>query len=255
MKKPTVALTFLVLLTFSASVLMYSFITRNHIMQQLKSNGQPGFAVVELFTSEGCSSCPAAEKAVAALFSQKLEHIYILSFHVDYWNRLGWTDPFSQVMFSERQKSYATAFSLQSIYTPQIVVNGKSEFVGSNVSKLQMAVEKALSGEAPSDLKITTTKSGNAVTVSYTLSKPHAECLNVALVQPEAFSHVKGGENGGKTLHHVNVVSVFRTIEVTGNGYLTLEIPPTLSNLPLQVIAFSQSKENYNILGADAKNL
>jgi hypothetical protein len=178
-----------------------------------------------------------------------------LSFHVDYWNRLGWKDPFSQAAFSARQRKYAQAFSLESIYTPQVVVNGKLEFVGSDATKLNDAVENGLNNEVPSGLKISTSKTGNTVTVTYTFSKPHAALLNIALMQPNATTIVKRGENSGKTLHHVNIVRAFHTVDVKENGYLTIEIPAELSGIPLQVIAYTQSKESYAVSGADQKNL
>ena len=87
-------------------------------------------AVLELFTSEGCSSCPSADKLLPQL--AKLDsNIIPLSFHVDYWNRLGWEDPFSSSEYSERQRSYAKQLNLESVYTPQLVVNGEYELVGS----------------------------------------------------------------------------------------------------------------------------
>src|SRR5476651_2422634 len=102
-----------------------------------KANNQR-FAVVELFTSEGCSSCPPADEAIAKLQKESNgKPVYILAFHVDYWNRLGWKDVFSNADYSERQNEYAKYLRLESVYTPQVVVNGKKEFVGSEESTLQ----------------------------------------------------------------------------------------------------------------------
>lgn len=238
-----------------ASALLYSFSCKRAVSPQAKMEANKGFAVVELFTSEGCSSCPPADAAVATLLSKRAANVYVLSFHVDYWNRLGWNDPFSQAAFSARQRTYAKAFSLESIYTPQVVVNGQTQFVGSDAGKLNAAVENGLQMGAPSHLKISTRKTGNTVTVMYTFSKPQALLLNIALVQPEATTVVKRGENSGKTLHHVNIVRAFRTIEVTENGSLTIEISRDLSTIPLQVIAYTQSKESYTISGAGQETI
>src|SRR5882757_10188754 len=94
-----------------------------------------GFAVVELFTSEGCSSCPSADALVAAVQKEnKDQPVYILAFHVDYWDRLGWKDAFSDAAYSDRQRAYASWLRLSSIYTPQVVVNGRKEFVGSDAA-------------------------------------------------------------------------------------------------------------------------
>lgn len=144
---------------------------------------------------------------------------------------------------------------MESIYTPQVVVNGKTQFVGSDAGKLNAAVETGLQKGTPSHLKISTCKTGNTVTVTYTFLKPHALLLNIALVQPEATTVVKRGENSGKTLHHVNTVRAFRTIEVTENGYLTIEVPRELSTIPLQVIAYTQSNESYTISGAGQETI
>ncbi len=103
-----------------------------------------GFAVVELFTSEGCSSCPPADEAVADIAKQNKSNVFILGYHVDYWNYLGWKDMYSSSAYSNRQKQYASVFQLNSIYTPQIVVNGKTEFVGSDKNKLQQTITKEL---------------------------------------------------------------------------------------------------------------
>src|ERR1700739_857201 len=99
-----------------------------------------GFAVVELFTSEGCSSCPPADQLVARIQQEDQDQpVYILAFHVDYWDRQGWKDGFSDSRYTQRQRRYATWLNLESIYTPQIVVNGRKEFVGSQEGTLRSA--------------------------------------------------------------------------------------------------------------------
>src|SRR5438270_9575711 len=108
------------------------------------SANEKGFAVIELFTSEGCSSCPAAEKLVASVAAENLTSVFILAYHVDYWNRLGWKDGFSNAAYTARQTRYAEVFNLPSAYTPQIVVNGKTEFVGSNAIKLKSVMRDDL---------------------------------------------------------------------------------------------------------------
>src|ERR1700709_1958776 len=108
-------------------------------------NGNDGFAVVELFTSEGCSSCPAADDVVAKVQNENNDKpVYILAYHVDYWNRLGWKDVFSDAAYSKRQNQYAAWLNLESIYTPQVVVNGNKEFVGSQESTLRSVIKDDL---------------------------------------------------------------------------------------------------------------
>lgn len=233
----------------------YSFNPKSNASEKIIVSKNMGFAVVELFTSEGCSSCPSADKNVAKLLSRHIDNVYILSYHVDYWNRLGWKDPFSHAAFTARQSQYSRFFSLNSIYTPQVVVNGRSEFVGSNDIKLNAVVENNINNGVRSDLHIETERKGNMLTVHYNVSHPEPVLLNLALIQPEATTSVKSGENGGKILHHVNIVRALNIIDVKGNGYLTIEIPKQITAIPLQLIAFTQSKQHLQILGADSKNL
>ena len=229
----------------------YAFTLNNKKHKQ--ANNKSGFAVVELFTSEGCSSCPPADRAVATLLQKNTDNVYILAYHVDYWNRLGWKDAFSKAEFSARQQQYGSHFSSESIYTPQVIVNGITQFVGSDEEKLNHAVLTNLQSGQSSDLTISAIKNNNSIAVSYHINEKEPVLLNVALVQPQASTAVKGGENGGRTLHHVNIVRELKTIDATGEGTVTIVIPSELSGLPLKLIAFTQEKNNFKILGADKK--
>src|SRR5580693_8460725 len=113
--------------------------------RQDPSAAPKGFAVVELFTSEGCSSCPPADQLVARIQQEEKDlPVYILAFHVDYWDRLGWKDAFSDARYTQRQNHYASWLNLQSVYTPQIIVNGRKEFVGSQENILRSAIQSGL---------------------------------------------------------------------------------------------------------------
>src|ERR1700743_1770155 len=94
------------------------------VLSPARHDKRKGFAVVELFTSEGCSSCPPADKALAELAAKYPDNVFVLGFHVDYWDRLGWKDIYSGAQYTQRQKDYAQLFKLESIYTPEAVVNG-----------------------------------------------------------------------------------------------------------------------------------
>ena len=112
-----------------------------------KDEAKESFAVVELFTSEGCSSCPPPDALLAEILEDARKdgrRVFCLSFHVDYWNRLGWTDPYSAPAFSRRQQSYAQAFKNDQVYTPQMIVNGTEEFVGSDRHRSRAAIDAAL---------------------------------------------------------------------------------------------------------------
>jgi len=117
----------------------------------LSANGplppNPPVAVIELFTSQGCSSCPPADKLLTETVNRAKagqQSVYALSFHVDYWNRLGWSDPYSDARYSARQRQYARQLNTATIYTPQAVINGRQEFVGSNRTRLNTLLADAL---------------------------------------------------------------------------------------------------------------
>jgi hypothetical protein len=207
-----------------------------------------GFAVVELFTSEGCSSCPPAEKALAQLAGEYPEQVYPLEFHVDYWNRLGWKDIYSAAGYTQRQQQYAKTFNLESIYTPEAVVNGQKEFVGSEQTKLNAVVRDELSATTNMPLNLTAASpEGDKVIVHYNSKDAGAATtLQIALVQLHAASQVLGGENEGLHLQHINVVRDFQSVAIRSGAPVTgntaLRIPEGLTAKDLKVIAFLQNK-------------
>src|ERR1044072_5005664 len=121
-----------------------AFSCNNLSAKNATASTKNGFTVVELFTSEGCSSCPPADAAVAKLLKKYDSNVYVLGYHVDYWNSLGWKDIFSNAAYTQRQKAYGRVLKLSSVYTPQIIVNGAEQFVGSDETKLNTAVNKSL---------------------------------------------------------------------------------------------------------------
>ena len=186
-----------------------------NIFQRQKTANDPtnGFALVELFTSEGCSSCPAADELAAVIDGEKNKNVYVLSFHVDYWNRLGWNDRFSNAAFTNRQEQYAAILKLESIYTPQLVVNGKTEFVGSDERKLRNTIQHELKNTSPAVIELSTGITGsNTLEVSCTTQNASNGILNIALVQKHAETSVKKGENAGKVMKHTNIVRDLKKI-------------------------------------------
>jgi hypothetical protein len=238
-----------------ASITLLSFVLLNTKKQKQVKTGKDGFAVVELFTSEGCSSCPAADATVADLLAKKIKHVYILSYHVDYWNRLGWKDEFSNAKFSERQQQYARQLSLQGVYTPQVVVNGTTEFVGSNEVALHNAISKGTNNGAQTNLTITAERKNNTAIVNYSITGNETVLLNTAVVLPQADTKVKRGENGGRTLHHVNIVINLKVEQLKGTGELMIDIPANLTGKPIKIIAYTQSKQTLKVLGAGEADL
>src|SRR5882757_1991885 len=144
-----------------------------------------GFALVELFTSEGCSSCPPAEELAATLPQSYPSGVFLLSFHVDYWDRLGWKDPFSKADYTDRQTRYAETLKLlRGIYTPQAIVNGKIQLVGSDEPKLRKAIDGELAHtiNPPIDDNAHTTDD-KTIAVDFTLENKSLGALQAALVQ------------------------------------------------------------------------
>jgi hypothetical protein len=216
---------------------------------------QPGFAVVELYTSEGCSSCPPADDAVATVINDYPDNVFVLGFHVDYWNQLGWKDVFSKAAYTNRQRKYSEVLKLNSIYTPQVIVNGTTEFVGSNENMLYKTIQHELERKPTETINLTAiVKESKKIEVNYKISGTGNETLNIALVQLHAVSAVKRGENEGKQLSHVNVVRDFKTTSAA-TGTISLTLPDNLQPSACKVIAFLQNKPGDIVTGAASASL
>lgn len=217
-----------------------------------------GFAVVELFTSEGCSSCPAAEKLLKEIHQEyQGRPVYVLAFHVDYWNKLGWTDKFSSAEYTQRQYQYS-AFFLGQIYTPQAIVNGKEAFVGSDAEKIHGAINNALKKKIKlqqAAYKVSI-KDGH-VLLDYTLDQTlKGNLISVALLQRQESVAVSAGENKGKLLEHLNVVRSFYSAPVLDpSGSISLDIPEGLDSKRLHVLVYLQNQKNFNVISASELSL
>ena len=204
------------------------------------------FVLIELFTSEGCSSCPSADKnleKIAAQAKASGQNIYTLSYHVDYWDYLGWKDPYATKQFSDRQRRYATQFKSSRIYTPQMVVNGKTEFVGSNQKTSQQAIKQALVAKTTSAIAVKSVIKDKTVDVHWKVEGlGQQDQVQVALVQNSGQQKVRRGENARRTLTHVNIVRVHKTITNPGaEGQLQFSLPAGLSADDCHVVAFVQT--------------
>jgi hypothetical protein len=218
------------------------------------------FAVVELFSSEGSSNCPAADlllSKVIAWARQNNKPVYPLNFHVDYWNNLGWRDVFGQDAFSQRQRMYAAIFKDQGIYVPQLIVNGSDAFHGSDQDKLQKALDRELSADASVKLNITLIKQEEQVVVNYHVDGfADGDVLNFALVQRGLSTDVTAGENAGRTLHFDNVVREFQTIPITqAASQVVIPINKISDTAQASVIAFVQSPQTMLIDAAQQVDL
>jgi hypothetical protein len=220
--------------------------------------------LVELFTSEGCSSCPPADR-----FLEKLDHqpvagaeLIVLSEHVDYWNHIGWKDPYSAHLYSERQSVYAKRFGLDSVYTPQMVVDGSSEFVGSNSALADKAIAKALGGAKISvHLSLISTDPSSGLHVHLdtgalepSFSAREAE-VYIAVALSRAESQVSSGENAGHRLAHVSVVRSLVKVGVLKRGQglsqdVHLNLESTSDSHTPRLIAFVQEPHQGRVFGA-----
>ena len=222
--------------------------------QGLDAARQP--VLVELFTSEGCSSCPPADKNLAFLDKQQAvpqAEIITLAFHVDYWDRLGWKDRFSSPLFSRRQEIYSQALKLDSNYTPQMIVDGESEFVGSDSGKAAREIAKA-AGAAKAHIEMAV--DADDVEIKISNAPKHADATVYAAIAEDGISsRVERGENAGSTLEHVSVVRELKAVGVLAADRQELEtsselqINPDWNASKLRVVVFVQENDSRRIIG------
>lgn len=228
--------------------------------------GKRTAVIVELFTSEGCSSCPPTDEVLARLErAQPVEgaEIIALGEHVDYWNYIGWADPFSSPAFSERQGVYAKAFGRDDVYTPQMVVDGRAEFVGSSWDKAVAAITNA--ARAPkADVRITLSrKSAGKVALQARAEALPAVTdgdmvdLLLAVTESDLSSNVSRGENAGRRLNHRTVVrrlSLIGSAEAKQGASFSAESTVTLAKgwkpENLRAVAFLQERKSRRVIGA-----
>lgn len=216
--------------------------------------------MVELFTSEGCSSCPPADVLLSKLDQQPINgvDIIVLSEHVDYWNSLGWQDPFSSADFSERQRAYGDAFRTSSVYTPQMIVDGQQQFVGSDEKRAHAAIIKAAKAtRAKVELQLTSNKdlSINITDLPAVTQDDTAEVL-LAVTESNLSSDVARGENAGRSLKHTAVVRGLQTVgEVAaGSNKFTANVAVPSNTAwrkdNIRIIVFIQERRTRRVLGA-----
>ena len=232
------------------SLLLLTFFGCTHVQSQgAKSDMSP--IVIELFTSEGCSSCPPADDLIAKIKKEYANQpVYILAYHVDYWDRLGWKDTFSDAIYSKRQYKYASWIKTSSVYTPQIIVNGTAQFVGSNTARLRSELVKT-SGLQENTISLKThKKESGELEVNFNLKVIDKQnTLNVALVEDEATVQVKRGENSNRNLHHVNIVRALKNVDAVNSGSVSFTLQKDLTE-NYHIIAFLQNSKTGKIIAA-----
>jgi len=230
--------------------------------------------IVELFTSEGCSSCPPADVVLTQL--QKTQpvagaEVIAMSEHVDYWNYIGWSDPFSSAAFSARQETYAQAFGHERIYTPQMIVDGQAEFVGNSMNKAREAIARAV-GLPKADVKITLTqtkaeKDNQAIRLGVNvknvppITKGDVAEVILAFTEDNLSSNVSRGENSGRKLAHTAVVREMRALGSVDpatkafNAETTAIIAGAWKRDELRVVVLAQERVHRRVLGASSIKL
>jgi hypothetical protein len=218
--------------------------------------------LVELFTSEGCSSCPPADALLRRLGrSQPVREadVIVLEEHVDYWDRLGWKDPFSSDVATARQQEYGEAFGGRQVYTPQMVVDGHAEFVGSSEDEALRAIR--LAGAAPKpDVHLSWSEDGMlAIHVAPLTNATRGDTTQMFLAVAENMLHsdVKRGENAGRALEHDGVVRQLTKIAKADNGSgfsstIPIRAAHEWNRANLRAIVFVQERRSRRILAAAA---
>lgn len=209
--------------------------------------------LVELFTSEGCSSCPPADALLRDLErgpSIPDAVVIAMSEHVDYWNHLGWSDPFSSAQMSARQQAYASRLGTQGAYTPQMIVDGAEEFVGSNAARAHRSITDA-AARPKLELKAHPLSSAK-LHISAPASKTAADLLLATVYDPDP-SAVSRGENSGRRLTHISVVSSLRKAGEIGPRKAfdaDVAVSPDARLPNERLVIFAQERGPGRVLGA-----
>lgn len=224
----------------------------------------PGVAVVELYTSEGCSSCPPADEVLRKLGAEARAKqdagLIVLAWHVDYWNDIGWRDPFSSPRWSERQRRMCAELKTNSVYTPQMVVNGQAEFVGNREPRARATVLK-VRGAKPAvsvtDLAVKAGEKKGTLAVRWSASKAENAEVEVILTEDGLASSVTSGENSGRRLGHDGVVRSLTTQPLAGDGKgaAVIEVPAGVKLERARVAVVVRKKNSAMVLGAAASDV
>lgn len=242
-----------------------------HVVQSVnpsQGSTKSSAVLIELFTSEGCSSCPPADKLLIDLDQTAAKNgvtVITLSEHVDYWNRFGWKDPFSSVLYSQRQEEYSRALKLDDVYTPQMIVDGRNAFVGSQRQTALQAIEKAADApKANVQIAVEAPPGGSASvsikidTIPDTSRGDKAEVF-LAVAESGLQSKVSRGENAGREIAHTAVARKLVKIgTVDGSSFTAqqnIKLDQTWKRSSTKVVVFLQERNSRRVLGAASAKL
>ncbi len=206
--------------------------------------------VVELFTSQGCSSCPPADDVLRDLVLE--DGVIVLGWHVDYWDYLGWKDKFSRPENTERQMGYRDRWNLRSLYTPQAVIHGEVQIVGSNEQKIRMYVDQFQAEKPMLEIALSTSGDTADITVSALTSRLPAADIFLVRITPEATTSIRRGENAGRTISYVNVVEEMTWI-ANWNGRSDVNVSTPFKG-DSKYVVMVQAKNFGPVLGAEYLN-
>lgn len=251
--------------TLFIGTILILFAASEGAVSQTKNATKSKAILVELFTSEGCSSCPPADallREINGSHTRSGQLVVGISEHVTYWNQLGWADPYSSAAYTNRQNAYGTRFHLDSVYTPQMVVNGTEQFVGSDQRSLQRVLQHQ--EDRPDAIAIEILSAnihGGVLTFHFStrLSDSNKPADLFAVIADDADeTRVPRGENSGRTLSHVAVArSITRVAGLKSTSDQTLELPVPgsfVASRPHHLILFVQEPNNGSVLGVDTKS-
>ncbi len=221
--------------------------------KKVESGSYEPVVVLELFTSQGCSSCPPADVLLEKAKKQYPKEVFALSYHVDYWDYIGWEDPFSKSVYTKKQTDYNRKFKYRSNYTPELVVNGKEHFVGSNGAKLIAKISEY--GNKKTDNKValkniiaTDSRVSFGFDVEGSLKDKQ---LRTVLVLDERTTVVKRGENRNRTLRNSNIVVTEKYVPLkSANGKSSIEIPNIVSKQDGLTLMILVERDNLDITTA-----
>jgi hypothetical protein len=245
---------------------LVSAVSRHGAVEPIQNAGTdaaaPVMVMVELFTSEGCSSCPPADDVLTRFITtQPVSGVIVVALgeHVDYWDRLGWRDPFSSASLTSRQTQYgATVFRTGNIYTPQMVIDGRLEGIGSDFGAIRKAVLEA-ARTPKANITVSARREGDDVRVNLSVDaqvpgKEPAD-VTVAITEDRLVTAVRRGENGGRTLRHSAVVRSMTTVGELMPGNLTFKksvssaLARDWKSENLRLVAFVQERQSRRIVG------
>jgi hypothetical protein len=245
------------LITSVICIILFSKISFGQLLKQPASKAFMPVVLIENFSSEGCSSCPDADKFLGELIrvaDSAEQPVYVIDFHVDVWNRSGWVDKYSDTLNTIRQINYIGKMKDIPMYTPQSFLNGILSVPGSDKKSIASFIKQSLAMPRANFLKINAYQTNkDTIIIEYEIfGNTDSLLINFALVENDIYTKVTAGENAGKLLHHHNVVRAFKTEKVKVNkGTAFMLVPKGFSLKQSRVTSYIQHERTWFVTGAD----